>query len=102
MGAVDVSDRAVPEVEPADQGGRARLVRTLTFEADAPTELTFRALAGELEVLDDGAHRSGRVTVRITGHTPRLRAFDGGQELLVDLTLPAGRTEMEIRYDLAD
>lgn len=102
MSAVDVSDRAVPEVEPADQGGPARLVRTLTFEAAAPTELIFRALAGELEALDDGAHRSGRVTVRIAGHTPRLRAFDGGQELLVDLTLPAGRTEMEIRYDLAD
>ena len=30
-----------------------------------------------------------------------LRAV-GHQELLVDLTLPAGRTEMEIRYDLAD
>ncbi|MEC7232745.1 MAG: hypothetical protein VXW31_07395, partial [Planctomycetota bacterium] len=88
--------------QPADQGGRARLVRTLTLETETPTEVTFRALAGEVEALEGGGHRSGRVTVTIAGQTPRLRAFDGGQELLVDLTLPTGRTEMEIRYDLAD
>ena len=47
-----VSDRAVPELEAADEGGRARLVRTLTFETDAPSEVTFRALAGEVEALE--------------------------------------------------
>ena len=42
------------------------------------------------------------MTVRIAGHTPNCAPSTEAEELLVDLTLPAARTGVEITADLAD
>lgn len=106
LGGMLVEDRSAP-VEGAVKGavkgdGAVRLARTLTFDTEAATTVTTRVLTGAIEDLGDGRFRVERVTLSIGAAAPRLRPLGEGRELLLDLELPAGRTALELIYDLAD
>ncbi len=102
LGDVMVEDRAAPRVV----DGRTTLSRGLTLETQAAARLTFRALAGEIESSAPGEYRVGSLLLRVpadsTFGAARLRPWDEGQELLIDLDLPVGRTQLELNYDLVD
>jgi len=98
IGDVMVEDRTAP----VGRGDGFVLGRTLSFEASAPAALTFRALAGEVEDLGEGRFRSGRVTIELPGASTRLRTFEGGVELLVDIDLEPGMQTLEVTLELAD
>ena len=98
LGDVAVEDRSAPVAA----GDRLRLRRTLRFDTPEPARLTFRALAGEIEDADGGSFRCGGVVLTATDFSPRLRPFEGGRELLLDLDLPAGTSTLELVYDFAD
>ena len=98
VGDVMVEDRTAP----VGRGDGFVLGRTLSFETSAPAALTFRALAGEVEDLGEGRFRSGRVTIELPGVSTRLRTFEGGVELLVDIDLEPGTQALEVILELAD
>lgn len=93
-----VEDRLTPmEFE-----GRLGLVRTLRIGALEPMGASFRVLAGDIKVLGPGRYRAGGITVTASGLEPRLRAFGDGQELLIDLELSKGLTQLELTYEFVD
>lgn len=95
---VAIEDRLVPE----SRGGRTVLRRVISLETDVPTQVTFRALAGELETLEDGRRACAGIALSTGDAKVRTRAAGDGEELLIDLDLRAGRTELELTYDLLD
>ena len=98
LGDVLVEDRLVPiEVK-----GQKALRRTLVFEAKSPSAATFRALTGTIEKLGPGIHRGGGLSVTTSAGEARLRPLAEGQELLLDIELPQGRTQLELTYEIVN
>ena len=93
-----IEDRALP----VNAGERLTLKRQLTFNAESPTRVTFRALTGDIEMTAPGEYRIDGLALTVLSDKARLHPLGEAQELLIDLELPAGRTLLEMTYDLVD
>ena len=103
LGGVDVSDRMVAVAGPAkggEEGGRRALTRVVTFESREAVALTFRVAIGEIESLGGGRYLYDGALVVEMSEAPRLREAGEDQELLIDIELPAGITELELGYEI--
>lgn len=87
---------------PRESDGRLSLVRDLRIQAPSAIAASFRVLTGDIETLAPGRYRAGGVVVSTLGRASRLRPFGDGEELLLDLELPAGLTQLELTYEFAD
>ncbi|QDV07209.1 Cytochrome c [Planctomycetes bacterium Poly30] len=102
VNGVAIEDR----ITPIELDGRYLLRRQISLGTDAATSLTLRLLSGPIEPLGGGRYRSGGVIVGTPEGSARSRPIagssEGEQELLIDLRMPAGRTSLEISYDLGN
>lgn len=98
-GEVEIDDK-IDAQAPSES---SRLRRVLTFESPAPRTLWFRALTGEIQTESERSYRSGRLSVSLPSTATKLRplAADPKQaELLIRIELPAGKTSLELVYEL--
>lgn len=101
-GAVTIADAAVEL--PAAAGGEAppRMRRTLTFAAEQPTTLQFRAaMAPRIDELGAGRVQVGDgLELQLPVGSYRLLDRDGGRELRLAIAVPAGGASLTIDYTL--
>ncbi len=98
-GAVKIEDRCF--AEPSES--RPRLQRDLRFTALQADTLWFRALEGEFETLSPREYQLGKLVLRIPDVPVLVRQTTEAQptqELLLELTLPAGETLWSIEYEI--
>ena len=99
LGGVEIEDRLVPMLAEPTSDGHG-LGRRLSLRTPEPTSLTFRVVVGEIEALDDGRYRYDEALVLRVPGPARLRQAGDDQELLIDIDLPAGVTELELGYEI--
>lgn len=83
-------------------GGRI-LKRVLKFDSPTAQSIWFRALVGDVARESDQVFRSNRLQITVPSIETRLRLVseDSKQsELLLRLQIPAGRSELEVMYEL--
>ena len=103
IGALQVHDRS--ETVAGEES--LVLARTLRFESvDAGTQrLVMRLLVGEFEELEAGRYRQGRLVLQLPELPHRVRALpepEDGRELLLELSIPSGTTNLRLDYALQD
>ncbi|MFT5288831.1 MAG: mono/diheme cytochrome c family protein [Planctomycetota bacterium] len=100
-GEVSIEDRSAAEITEE----RSSLRRSLRFNAPAASHFYFRALTGEIEVVDATHYRISGLQVTIPDVPVLLRNLDATgsrRELLLDLSLPSGNSDLEVSYELLD
>lgn len=99
MGEIEIEDRSVAEID-ADASA---LVRTIRFDAKQGTRLYFRALTGEIAERSPTQFEAAGLRITVPPGTARVRPMTGDpkqSELLLQLDLPQGSSEMELRYEV--
>lgn len=100
MGAVQIQDRCVAD----SSASRMLLQRDLQFTASQAETVWFRALEGEFETVSAREFKLGKLVLRIPGGATTLirktTETEPQQELLLELTLPVGETQLSIEYEL--
>ena len=96
-GPVLIDDKTIA----VPQGENVLLRRTFRFSAPAAEKIRLRALTGAIEAESGTVYRTPDIRLTVEpGETTALRpAADGGQELLIELTLPEGESTFTIDYE---
>ena len=76
------------------------LVRKILFQAPNQETLYFRALTGKIDKSLKSTYQTNNLRLTLHQGTHQLRPFQDGQELLVQLELPAGETTLTLEYEL--
>jgi mono/diheme cytochrome c family protein len=88
-------------IDDTTQGSAGSLRRSFTFTSPAAETVWFRALTGKIEAESKTVFKTPDLQVTLPPGTAMLRPTpDGGQELLLKLDLPAGKTTTSIDYEL--
>jgi hypothetical protein len=98
-GAVTIEDRSFGEASEE----RTLLQRNFRFAASRPETLWFRALEGEFEAISSREYQLGKLVLRIPDVPILVRQTteaEPKQELLLELTLPAGESQWSIEYEI--
>jgi mono/diheme cytochrome c family protein len=96
-GPVEINDRTV--VSGVD--GTQLLRRTFSFSTPTQEIVWFRALTGAIESETKHAFKTADLRLTIAAGSPVLRpAPDGGEELLIELSLPPGESTITVDYEL--
>ncbi len=101
FGDVAIEDRS----RAASDDGAKSLKRTLQFNAPAPQTIWFRALAGEIEQESELVFRTKGLRLKASRGSSHLRpsADDPRRlELILKLELAAGKSNLEMDYELLD
>ncbi|WP_105334579.1 cytochrome c4 [Blastopirellula marina] len=99
LGSVKIEDSSVAI---AEQDAK-RLQRKITFDSPEPQTIWFRALTGEINKASAGTYRSGKLRLSLPQTDVQLRPQTGDkekQELLLRLSLPQGKSAIELNYEL--
>ena len=91
-GDVEIEEKSVAE--------KGVLKRTFHLNSPAKTQVFFRALTGKIEAVDDTTFSNGELKVSVGDAKTMLRKFGDEKELLIELSLPAGKTNFTINYEL--
>lgn len=100
-GTIEIEDRSAA-VGPPD---KLYLKRMLRFDSPAKQTLWFRALTGDIAQQSEHVYRSGRLQLTVPKTETKLRLVSAEpkrSELLLRLQIPAGKSELEFRYELLD
>lgn len=100
IGDVEVEDRSVPVDGAATGEDRIALERLLTFESRGDVALIMRVATGDIEPLGDGRYRCDGALVVSVAAPARIRPAGDGDELIVELDLEGGTTELELVYEI--
>ena len=90
----------------AAREGKALLKRVLKMEVDEPQTIHFRALVGKIEEVSETSYKTPdlRLNVHANTATPDvlrpLGADKSSFELLLNLFLPKGKSQLRLDYDL--
>ncbi|MDB4257758.1 c-type cytochrome [bacterium] len=78
------------------------LRRTFHFDSPAQTTVFFRALTGKIESAAGNIFTNADLKISVGDAKTKLRDFgdEGEKELLIELSLPAGKTNFTIDYEL--
>jgi putative heme-binding domain-containing protein len=102
---IDVQDQSiVADKQTADKqtADRLTMVRTLSFETDKPHDKLFFRVAsgGQITATDDGRFSvENRLGIAIDqNHAGEIIDREGGRHLVIPLEIPAGKSELVIRY----
>ncbi|MFO0939996.1 MAG: c-type cytochrome [Pirellulales bacterium] len=98
-GNIQVDDRT----ESIGGDGSRTLRRVLKFDSPSAQVLWFRVLVGDVKRESDQVFRSDRLRLTMPPSETRMRSVseDSKQsELLLRLQIPAGRSELEVKYEL--
>lgn len=99
LGDIKIEDSSVAIAEQDVK----RLTRKITFDSPKPQIILFRALTGEIEKESEGTYRSGKLRLSFPRTDVVLRPQTGDkekQELLLRLSLPQGKSTIELNYGL--
>lgn len=100
-GTLEIEDRSVADGTPDEP----QLKRALRFDSPAKQTIWFRALTGDIAQHSEQIYRSGRLQLTLPKSEAKLRSLTGEpkrSELLLRLQIPAGKSELEFRYELLD
>ena len=88
-------------IEDTTKASAKSLERTFTFTAPAADTLWLRALTGDIKQVSDSVYETAdlRITVPLKSATLRPIA-SGGMELLLKITLPKGKSNAALGYEL--
>ncbi|MEM7012399.1 MAG: hypothetical protein AAF585_13050, partial [Verrucomicrobiota bacterium] len=82
-----------------DEEGNAYFIRRLTFAAEeAQTPFFFRAASGKKVEQDENGWKIDNLNLRVVGEFEATIRPGEPEELLLSLTLPAGKTELKLEY----
>lgn len=99
LGEIKIEDSSVAI---AEQDAK-RLRRKITFDSPQSQTIWFRALTGEIEKESAAIYRSGKLRLSFSPAEAQLRPQTGDpekQELLLRLSLPEGKSTLELNYVL--
>lgn len=86
--------------------GKTLLKRVLEMEVDEPQTIHFRALVGKIEKVSETSYKTPdlRLNLHANGATPNalrpLGSDESSFELLLNLDLPKGKSQLRLDYDL--
>jgi hypothetical protein len=95
-GEIAIEDKTVPDTI---DGGTV-LRRTFSFFSPAKTTVYFRALTGKIESDSTTVFRTPELRINIAPGQTILRPSDAGNELLIKLALPKGKSTYTVDYSL--
>ncbi len=98
-GEIEIEDRSTAKGD----GEKAVLERTLSFSAPKARTLWFRALTGKIDSESDQVFKVANLRLSIPKTPTLLRPLevaDEGQELLLKLEIPSGKSKVTMTYDL--
>lgn len=101
LGDIEIKDYSVATREKDTK----RLKRRLTFDSPKPETILFRALTGEVARETEAIYRSGKLRLTFPKTDATLRPQTGDpehSELLLRLSLPQGKSVIELDYELAN
>jgi len=98
-GDIAIEDKSAPSTAT----GKNVLRRTVKFSSSAPKTLYFRALTGKIESESALAFKTPELRIALSQGQPIVRpslAKEGGQELLIKLSIPKGSSTCTVDYTL--
>ena len=88
------------EIEEKSTAEKGILKRTFHLNSPTKTQVFFRALTGKIEATDDATFSNEELKISVGDAKTALRKFGDENELLIELNLPAGKTNFTIDYEL--
>jgi hypothetical protein len=86
--------------------GQAMLNRMLSISSDEPRTIHFRALVGKVEKVSETSYKTPDLSLSVNANkaTPNdlrpLHSDENSFELLLNLSLPKGKSQLRLDYDL--
>jgi mono/diheme cytochrome c family protein len=88
-------------IEDTTKTSEKTMGRTFAFTATAPETLWLRALTGDIKAVSETVYQTADLRITVPLKSARLRpAANGGTELLVKITLPEGKSNTNLGYEL--
>ena len=89
------------EIEDTTKATEKSMERTLAFTAPAAETLWFRALTGDIKAVSETVFQTADLRITVPPNSATLRpAANGGMELLLKITLPEGKSNTTLGYEL--
>jgi hypothetical protein len=89
------------EIEDTTKATEKSMERTIAFTAPAAEILWFRALTGDIKAVSETVYETADLRLTVPPKSATLRpAASGGMELLLKITLPEGKSNTTLGYEL--